>query len=71
MKRIELKNVSDLGVARAPLQRPRREVAKYVEIYRDRSPLVMVEWNRVIMDEVQMVGGGKTEFAHFPVCNRT
>ncbi|KAL5520312.1 hypothetical protein ACEPAG_9526 [Sanghuangporus baumii] len=51
----------DLGVARAPLQRPRREVAKYVEIYRDRSPLVMVEWNRVIMDEVQMVGGGKTE----------
>ncbi|KAI5120240.1 hypothetical protein M0805_007544 [Coniferiporia weirii] len=51
----------DLGVARAPLQRPRREVAKYVDIYRDRSPLVMVEWTRVIMDEVQMVGGGKTE----------
>ncbi|KAH8114834.1 SNF2 family N-terminal domain-containing protein [Phellopilus nigrolimitatus] len=53
--------ITNLGVARAPLQRPRREVAKYVEIYRDRSPLVMVEWNRVIMDEVQMVGGGKTE----------
>ncbi|THH04137.1 hypothetical protein EW145_g5749 [Phellinidium pouzarii] len=51
----------DLGVARAPVVRPRREVAKYVTVYRDRSPLVMVEWNRVIMDEVQMVGGGKTE----------
>ncbi|EJD05157.1 uncharacterized protein FOMMEDRAFT_81201 [Fomitiporia mediterranea MF3/22] len=53
--------ITNLGVARAPLQRPRREVAKYADIYRDRSPLVMVEWNRVIMDEVQMVGGGKTE----------
>lgn len=51
----------DLGVARAPVVRPRREVANYREIYRDRSPLVMVEWRRVIMDEVQMVGGGKTE----------
>lgn len=51
----------DLGVARPPIQRPRREVATYLPIERDRSPLVMVEWYRVIMDEVQMVGGGKTE----------
>lgn len=51
----------DLGVARPPIQRPRREVATYDTIERDRSPLVMVEWYRVIMDEVQMVGGGKTE----------
>lgn len=53
----------DLGVARPPIQRPRREVAmaNYQSLHRDRSPLVMVEWLRVIMDEVQMVGGGKTE----------
>lgn len=51
----------DLGVARPPIQRPRREVATYETIERDRSPLIMVEWHRVIMDEVQMVGGGKTE----------
>jgi E3 ubiquitin-protein ligase SHPRH len=29
---------------------------------RPRSPLVMCEWYRVVMDEVQMVGGGKTEY---------
>jgi E3 ubiquitin-protein ligase SHPRH len=51
----------DLSVARAPLTRPRREVAAYSKIERPRSPLVMCEWYRVIMDEVQMVGGGKTE----------
>ena len=51
----------DLGVARPPIQRPRRQNVKYEIIERDRSPLVMVEWFRVIMDEVQMVGGGKAE----------
>ncbi|KLO16506.1 hypothetical protein SCHPADRAFT_823117 [Schizopora paradoxa] len=54
----------DLTVAFAPMKRPRREVA--VDNYRDddrpRSPLLLVEWNRVIMDEVQMVGGRKTEY---------
>ena len=52
---------SDLHVARPPARRPRREVATYVNIVRQRSPLVTCEWYRVIMDEVQMVGGGKTE----------
>lgn len=52
---------SDLNVARAAIQRPRREDVSYANIERPRSPLVMVEWMRVIMDEVQMVGGGKTE----------
>lgn len=52
----------DLEVARPPIQRPRRSVATYSTIERDRSPLIMAEWCRVIMDEVQMVGGGKAEF---------
>ncbi|KAF6756271.1 SNF2 family N-terminal domain-containing protein [Ephemerocybe angulata] len=52
---------SDFNVARAPPVRPRREDVKYVNVERPRSPLVMVEWNRVIMDEVQMVGGAKLE----------
>lgn len=52
---------SDFNVARAAPVRPRREDVVYVNVERPRSPLVMVEWNRVIMDEVQMVGGGKTE----------
>ncbi|TFK67239.1 hypothetical protein BDN72DRAFT_843332 [Pluteus cervinus] len=48
---------NDLNVARAPFIRTRRhETAE-----RFRSPLVMCEWNRVVMDEVQMVGGGKAE----------
>lgn len=51
----------DLGVARPPPVRPRRTTATYINIERSRSPLVMCEWYRVIMDEVQMVGGGKTE----------
>ncbi|KAF7799206.1 hypothetical protein EIP86_010437 [Pleurotus ostreatoroseus] len=50
----------DLGVARPPPQRPRRDGATYANLPRPRSPLVMCEWHRVIMDEVQMVGGGKT-----------
>ena len=51
----------DLGIARPPPDRPRRTIATYTNIDRPRSPLVMVEWYRVIMDEVQMVGGGNTE----------
>ena len=52
----------DLGVARPPPQRPRRDGATYANLPRPRSPLVMCEWHRVIMDEVQMVGGGKTAY---------
>jgi E3 ubiquitin-protein ligase SHPRH len=33
----------------------------YFEEDRIRSPLIMCEWYRVIMDEVQMVGDGKVE----------
>ncbi|KAF5343905.1 hypothetical protein D9758_012130 [Tetrapyrgos nigripes] len=51
----------DLNVARAPPTRPRRDCAVYSNVDRPRSPLVLVEWNRVVMDEVQMAGGGKTE----------
>ena len=49
---------SDLYVAHPDPDRPRRTAVVYD---RPRSPLVMVEWKRVIMDEVQMVGGGKAE----------
>ena len=52
----------DLGVARPPPTRPRRAFVQYSTVHRTRSPLVMCEWYRVIMDEVQMVGGGKTEY---------
>jgi len=56
---------SDFNVARAAPDRPRREDVVYTNVERARSPLVMVEWNRVVMDEVQMVGGGKTELRQF------
>ena len=49
---------SDLYVAHPDPKRPRRTKVVYE---RPRSPLVMVEWKRVVMDEVQMVGGGKAE----------
>ena len=49
---------SDLYVAHPSPERPRRTKVVYE---RPRSPLVMVEWKRVVMDEVQMVGGGKAE----------
>ena len=49
---------SDLYVAHPSPKRPRRTTVVYE---RPRSPLVMVEWKRVVMDEVQMVGGGKAE----------
>lgn len=52
----------DFRVALPPPPRPRREVATYVDAPRARSPLVMCEWYRVIMDEVQSVGGGKTAY---------
>ncbi|ESK91489.1 snf2 family helicase [Moniliophthora roreri MCA 2997] len=52
---------SDLNVARAPPTRPRRTGVSYANIERQRSPLVCCEWYRVIMDEVQMAGGGKVE----------
>ncbi|KAF8259089.1 SNF2 family N-terminal domain-containing protein [Lactarius quietus] len=50
---------SDLNVARIPPPRPVRQTAEYSRDKRPISPLVMCEWYRVIMDEVQMVGGGK------------
>ncbi|KAF9459395.1 SNF2 family N-terminal domain-containing protein [Collybia nuda] len=52
---------TDFNVARAAPERPRREDVVYSNVERPRSPLIMVEWNRVVMDEVQMVGGGKAE----------
>ncbi|KII84144.1 hypothetical protein PLICRDRAFT_179819 [Plicaturopsis crispa FD-325 SS-3] len=51
----------DLSVARPLPTRPRRDGATYSKLSRPRSPLIMCEWARVIMDEVQMQGGGKTE----------
>ncbi|KAK7679996.1 hypothetical protein QCA50_016942 [Cerrena zonata] len=51
----------DLGVARPPPVRPQRANVQYKNVERPRSPLIMCEWYRVIMDEVQMAGGGKTE----------
>ncbi|KAG9016567.1 hypothetical protein FRB90_003006 [Tulasnella sp. 427] len=52
--------MKELNVARVPVKRPRREIALYTSVdERFRSPLVMVEWQRVLMDEVQQVGGGK------------
>jgi E3 ubiquitin-protein ligase SHPRH len=46
----------DLKVAHPAPQRSRRSTAKYNLEERPRSPLVMVEWFRVIMDEVQLQG---------------
>ena len=53
---------ADFNVAHAAPLRPRRADVTYSNVDRPRSPLVMCEWYRVVMDEVQMVGGGKTEF---------
>lgn len=47
----------DLTVAHAPPKRPRRADVEYSNLDCPRSPLVMCEWYRVIMDEVQMVSG--------------
>ncbi|KAL7424578.1 hypothetical protein Q5752_000262 [Cryptotrichosporon argae] len=46
----------DLKVARSVPPRSRRSTADYRINERPRSPLVMVEWWRVIMDEVQLQG---------------
>jgi len=51
---------TDLHVARAAPDRPRRQDVKYTT-HRVRSPLIMVEFARVVMDEVQMAGGTKIE----------
>ncbi|KIJ47249.1 hypothetical protein M422DRAFT_249098 [Sphaerobolus stellatus SS14] len=50
----------ELGIAKAPIIRPKRKAASYSHVEKPRSPLVRVEWARVFMDEVQLVGGGKT-----------
>ena len=50
----------ELGVARGSSERPRRWGVKYGGENKPRSPLVGVEWARVIMDEVQMAGGHQT-----------
>ena len=54
----------ELVVARAPPNRPRRQDVVYSNT-KQRSPLVMCEWYRVIMDEVQMMGGGKSEYVGY------
>lgn len=52
----------DFNVACAPPIRPRRDCVNYSSPRQlPRSPLIMCEWYRVIMDEVQMVRGGNTE----------
>lgn len=55
----------DMSVARPPPKRPRRQDVEYKILRRPRSPLVMCEWYRVIMDEVQMMGMGRSEFVLF------
>ncbi|KAK7030788.1 SNF2 family helicase [Favolaschia claudopus] len=52
---------TDFNVAKPVPKRPRREDVVYSTVERPRSPLILVEWNRVVMDEVQMVGGGNVE----------
>lgn len=58
--------MKELNVARVPVKRPRREIAVYRPL-EERSPLVMVEWQRVLMDEVQQVGGGKAAYVGCPL----
>lgn len=58
---------SDIFIARAPPERPRRRDVEYKILRRPRSPLVMCEWYRVIMDEVQMMRTGMSEFVFFPL----
>lgn len=50
----------ELGVAKGGVDRPRRRNVEYQDIDKPRSPLVSVEWSRVIMDEVQQAGGHRT-----------
>lgn len=46
----------DLAVAHPAPPRSRRKNVDYKQNERPRSPLIMVEWWRVIMDEVQLSG---------------
>ncbi|KAF9023793.1 hypothetical protein BDZ89DRAFT_1069602 [Hymenopellis radicata] len=57
---------NDLNIARPIPKRPRREDVVYSNLERPRSPLIMCEWQRVVMDEVQMVGGGKIMVSLIP-----
>lgn len=50
----------ELGVAHESPERPRRWGVQYSDENKPRSPLIGVEWARVIMDEVQMAGGHHT-----------
>lgn len=51
----------ELNVAKGAVSRPRRENVEYGERSLPKSPLIMVEFWRVIMDEVQLSGGVNTE----------
>lgn len=51
---------SDLNVADPAPRRSRRSTANYRLNERPRSPLIMVEWWRVIMDEVQLQSDSST-----------
>jgi E3 ubiquitin-protein ligase SHPRH len=55
---------ADTFVVHAPRERPRRQGTDYKQLRQPRSPLVMCEWYRVIMDEVQM-GTAKSMFVYF------
>lgn len=50
----------ELNVAKGTLARPRRDGVEYLGRTPPRSPLVLVEFYRVIMDEVQLSGGTNT-----------
>lgn len=50
----------ELNVAKGAVSRPRRENVEYGERSLPKSPLIMVEFWRVIMDEVQLSGGLNT-----------
>jgi E3 ubiquitin-protein ligase SHPRH len=51
----------ELSVAKGAVSRPRRDNVEYGERSLPKSPLIMVEFWRVIMDEVQLSGGTNTE----------
>ena len=51
---------AELNVAKGTTARPRRGTVDYRERSRPKSPLIIVEFWRVIMDEVQMAGGNNT-----------
>ncbi|PVF98205.1 hypothetical protein CPB86DRAFT_825898 [Serendipita vermifera] len=48
---------SELSVAKGAISRPRRQAVEYGERSLPKSPLVSVEFWRVLMDEVQLSGG--------------